>query len=424
MKTTPKGTPLVPRRLPALDLARAIAIYFMMIINFKLIFHHDQGYYPWLTDLAEHLDGRAAATFVVLAGIGVACFYRKNNDTRRVSSALVKRSAFLFCTGWIFTLTWPCDILHVYAAFLIAGAFMMSFSGRRILLIFALLWTLFIGILGASDYNLLWKNTGLPVYEITSLTIFVKHYLFNGTYPLIPWLIFFVAGLGIGRRYIHIMQNNNRLILFGFLMTAVAEAAAGLLIKFNAAKYFSFSLENTAIVNDTIRNPMLHWFTIHAFPPTPLFVVSALGTALVVIGMARWAVQHWPESKFIDILVNTGQLSLTIYVGHVLLGINTMELLGINGDQHIVFVIACASLAFLCAMLVAHYLKMHFRKGPLEWLMRKTADLSLQHRRIHFIPENVAAVGNLFCQETEVPVKTDAGPLPVTAIPKTTGAKP
>jgi uncharacterized membrane protein YeiB len=250
----------------------------------------------------------------------------------------------------------------------------------------------------------------------------VTHYLFNGTYPLIPWLIFFVAGLGIGRRYIHIMQNNNRLILFGFLMTAVAETAAGLLIKFNAAKYFSFSLDNTPIVNDTISNPMLHWFAIRAFPPTPLFVVSALGTALVVIGTARWAVQRWPESKLIDVLVNTGQMSLTIYVGHVLLGINTMELIGINGDQHIVFVIVCASLAFLCCMLVAHYLKRHSRKGPLEWLMRKTADISWKRPRVQCVPENVTVVGNLFCQGTEGPVKTDAGPLPVAVIPKMTGA--
>jgi len=383
MQKAPSAMVCDTSRLPALDLARAIAVYGMMMINFKLIFHHDTGYFPLLTNLAAHLDGRAAATFVVLAGIGVDRFSRKQTAAVsagrkwRAVSALTKRSVFLLVAGGLFTLTWPCDILHIYAILLAAGAWISRLSIRAVLTIFLLMWCIFLGFMSTFDYDLLWKNTGMSLWQMKSLSIIAKHYFFHGTYPLIPWLIFFIAGIGIGKRLFVVLKRSRRLILFGLITAGLAESAACLLIKFNAAGYFSAGANSAAILNDTITNPALNWFVVRPFPPTPLFVVSGLGTAMVVIGCAQWAVSLRTTSPFIRALVNTGRISMTIYVGHIVLGINIMEWFGIDGDQHIVFVVEWASLAFLCWMLFAQYLHRHSRKGPLEWLMRKTSEISI-----------------------------------------------
>lgn len=57
-------------RLEGLDLARYLAFVGMVIVNFKIAMgaENEQGVVGFLTSA---LEGRAAATFVVLAGIGL-----------------------------------------------------------------------------------------------------------------------------------------------------------------------------------------------------------------------------------------------------------------------------------------------------------------------------------------------------------------
>lgn len=62
---TPKSN-----RLEGLDLARYVAFVGMVIVNFKIAMGAEGGE-GLLNLLTTALEGRAAATFVVLAGIGL-----------------------------------------------------------------------------------------------------------------------------------------------------------------------------------------------------------------------------------------------------------------------------------------------------------------------------------------------------------------
>ena len=66
------GEPInfAPSRIAGFDLARAIALLGMVFVNFKYLMKADDFEYPWLLWLSDWLDGRPAATFVILAGIG------------------------------------------------------------------------------------------------------------------------------------------------------------------------------------------------------------------------------------------------------------------------------------------------------------------------------------------------------------------
>ncbi|MEZ5700702.1 MAG: heparan-alpha-glucosaminide N-acetyltransferase domain-containing protein [Burkholderiaceae bacterium] len=61
-------------RLAGLDLARAWALLGMLVVNFRVAMGVDKD--PdapvWLQGAVEALSGRAAALFVVLAGMGLA----------------------------------------------------------------------------------------------------------------------------------------------------------------------------------------------------------------------------------------------------------------------------------------------------------------------------------------------------------------
>ena len=103
-------------RIIGIDVARALAVIGMIIVNFKVVFG-DNGL-VWVKSFASVFDGKAAATFVVLAGVGLALMTNsalRNNDRQKLKTArkrIAKRALFLFSVGLSYIVIWPADILH------------------------------------------------------------------------------------------------------------------------------------------------------------------------------------------------------------------------------------------------------------------------------------------------------------------------
>jgi uncharacterized membrane protein YeiB len=70
--------------------------------------------------------GRAAATFMILAGVGITLWTRRTGTGAR--RALIRRGVFLLAAGMINLIVWPGDILRVYGVGLILAA---AFIGAR-----------------------------------------------------------------------------------------------------------------------------------------------------------------------------------------------------------------------------------------------------------------------------------------------------
>jgi uncharacterized membrane protein len=74
--------------------------------------------------LASIFGGEAAATFVVLAGVGLALMTNseiKNNDQAKIKMAqirIIKRALFLFVVGISYIAIWPADILYTSMTFI------------------------------------------------------------------------------------------------------------------------------------------------------------------------------------------------------------------------------------------------------------------------------------------------------------------
>lgn len=99
----------MPKRIIGYDLARSFAIFGMVVVNFKIVLGAEQSGPAWLESLVGLLDGRAAATFVVLAGVGLSLLSRKartSGDRDQLSqdrNTLLKRALFLFAVGLLYT---------------------------------------------------------------------------------------------------------------------------------------------------------------------------------------------------------------------------------------------------------------------------------------------------------------------------------
>ncbi|GAF19069.1 membrane protein [Bacillus sp. JCM 19046] len=59
-------------RMEGLDLARALAMFGMILVNFMIVTGAKGNGHPLLVGFTNLFEGRAAATFVTLAGIGIA----------------------------------------------------------------------------------------------------------------------------------------------------------------------------------------------------------------------------------------------------------------------------------------------------------------------------------------------------------------
>ena len=96
------------QRVTGYDLARALALFGMVIVNFKVVMSAETGH-PFLMNFATLLEGRASALFVMLAGVGITFLTAKainssdNTWVLKIRISVVKRGLLLVVIGLLFT---------------------------------------------------------------------------------------------------------------------------------------------------------------------------------------------------------------------------------------------------------------------------------------------------------------------------------
>ena len=103
-------------RIVGYDCARAIAIFVMVVENYKTVMVTNGGSPEWLVRLTALLDGRSAPLFVMLAGVGISLHSqsgRVSRDKTMLTHAqirILKRALFFFIFGLLNMLIWPADM--------------------------------------------------------------------------------------------------------------------------------------------------------------------------------------------------------------------------------------------------------------------------------------------------------------------------
>lgn len=100
------------------------------------------------------------------------------------------------------------------------------------------------------------------------------------------------------------------------------------------------------------------------------FLISAGGLAVAIIALSLMIAEAAPNSVPVQMLVATGQLAFTWYLAHIILGLGTIEALGLTGTQPPMIALLAALILFTAAALISSGWKKRARHGPLEWLMR------------------------------------------------------
>ncbi len=78
-----------------------------------------------------------------------------------------------------------------------------------------------------------------------------------------------------------------------------------------------------------------------------------------------------PINRWLIPLVSTGQLALTLYVAHVIIGMGTLEAFGCLEQRSLIFSVNCALAFCVLSVAFAHLWASRFKRGPLESIMRR-----------------------------------------------------
>lgn len=357
------------RRIAGYDIARALAIFGMVLVNYKIVMGTGQDGPRWLVLLAGLFEGRAAATFVILAGIGISLLTREarvSNDPVRLARnrrTLLRRAAFLFLAGLLHTSVFSADILHFYGVYIAVAALMLVTPTRRLWVVSGVLVMAFVVMAVTLDYERSWNWETLEYRDLWSPAGTVRHLIFNGFHPVVPWLAFLLVGMVLGRQDMRHRGTRRRVFAWGAGVALAAESLSWLCVHTftrsagPADEAFVVAIFGTA--------PM---------PPMPFYMLAAGGTASAVIAASVAVGERYQGAAWLRPLVATGQLALTLYVAHVVVGMSVLDAMGRLGDQTLPEAMAAISVFCVVGVAFSVLWLRRFRRGPLEAIMRALTD--------------------------------------------------
>ncbi|MFT6989716.1 MAG: putative membrane protein YeiB [Paraglaciecola sp.] len=354
------------KRIMGVDFARALAVFGMVIVNFKLAMNAANDTSTWHL-FAGLFEGRASALFVILAGIGIA-FMTKNailsgspENIKKSRWSLIKRALLLFVIGLAYTPIWEADILHFYGFYFLIAACLFTLSDKALLSITAGFVLAFPVLCLLFDYEQGWDWATLTYTGLWTLDGMLRHIVFNGFHPIFPWCGFLIFGIWLGRRDLTHPLVRRSLFKWSLSILVVTEVC------FYMLQLLAGDGTSVGMSIDEIN----FLFSTSIIPPLPQYILSAGSSAVLVLLGCVKLTQSYPTSRLNDCINKTGQLSLTLYVAHVIVGMGTLEALGLLYNQSIQVSLLASLLFCIASVMFSVFWLSRFKIGPLEWLFKK-----------------------------------------------------
>lgn len=345
-------------RTPGFDVARALAIFGMLLVNFRAMAGPDgpgDGPGPlWMTSAIDLVEGKAAALFVTLAGLGVSLRLRgsvaRRRPMREERRALLRRAGVLFGLGLLNLHLWEWDILHCYGVYLLLAVCIMDARNSVLLAVAGIVVVVAARMQIAFNYDAIydfWEGDGA-----------LADICFNGLFPVFPWFAFVVLGIWLGRQDLRNPRLRLRLALYSLAIMIVAETITPFAIARIEAHGSSFTYWS--------------WLSSWPRPPGPAFVASGCACAVLAIVGCVHLTERRVDGFWVLALTATGQLALTIYVSHAVAILVPLEH-GFFVDGKLTPIVGYAVIFYVAAVWFSLTWRRQHRYGPLELIVRQLA---------------------------------------------------
>ena len=356
------------QRVTGFDLARALAIFGMVIVNFKISMNAETGNLL-LMSFSGIFEGRASALFVILAGVGVTFLTDKEREfgdgsfVLKKRLLLIKRGLLLIAIGLVYTPIWEADILHFYGFYFLIAAAIFTFIDKILLFISTIIMLIFPILMVFLNYEQNWNWSTLTYENFWSLDGMIRHIMFNGFHPVFPWAAFLIFGMWLGRQDLSQSLMRKKLLTLSLISLLVTECIFYVIrVTIGDGSALEMTSEEVTFL-----------FSTSIIPPLPQYIISAGSSAVVVLVACLYFSDRFSESNINKWLSKTGQLSLTLYVAHVIIGLGILESIGRLENQTINFSLLSALIFCVCGTVFSVVWLKFFKTGPLEWIFRKVA---------------------------------------------------
>jgi uncharacterized membrane protein YeiB len=335
------------QRLDGVDLARALAMIGMLAVHIGPENVPDFGGRVYA--LAH---GRASVLFVLVAGVGISLLAPHCTRHRDARLKLAWMALVLLPLGLALQkLDHPVAvILHHYSAFFLLGLCLLGVPKRQLLALAVMITALapLLYLTGRMLEPELFARKAVSISNSPGAILLAL--LVSGPYPLLTWSAPLVWGMWLGRLDLRKHTTRLAICLAGAGMAVLAPVISGLLVAASGAP--RSNVEWRYLLVDTAHSQM------------PLWLISATGSALFVLGGTLFLADRW--RKLVHPLVALGQMALTMYVAHLLVLIWWGRKLT---QEEVVPAAITVLLLTTAAMVFALAWQRFMRRGPIEALI-------------------------------------------------------
>ena len=308
-----------PTRISSLDVTRAIALVGVVVMNYHAYLNKDKAFYPQYPSFAERifnplsgiLTTRFAATFVLVAGMSIALLVHSaiqsgNADLiRSAQMKLARRGLFLYALGAAVQWIWPGTILFYYGAFLLISAVICTWSNRSLVAVSVASIAISTGVSAWRGYQFFEGNftQWLSPAPNTPRNLLIRTFV-DYTHPVFPWITFICAGIILGRNLERLSQLRTRIMLWSSFSLFVTFLIRTFVMPDSLSTQSDYVLQRALSTNNHDHS-VLH-------------VTSTLAVALLVFCCISFITDSRVNSRAVTFLARTGQMTLSIYLAHVL----------------------------------------------------------------------------------------------------------
>lgn len=193
----------------------------MAIVNFNIVVGDSTIKQPLVSAFIALFEGRAAATFVTLAGLAAL----RQTNIQAMRFVTIKRAVFLLALalGLVNTLVFDADILHYYGVYFLFGLLFLNLSNNRLFIAIALINILSICLIFVFNYKAGWRWNNYSYTDFWTINGFIRNLFFNGWHPVIPWLSYLIFGIALSRYALDQRYVQHRLIIAGVIAIIVSK---------------------------------------------------------------------------------------------------------------------------------------------------------------------------------------------------------
>lgn len=353
-------------RLAALDVVRGLALIGVVAMNYVGALVRpgiDRGFWGRVFDpYTGPLSTRFAATFVLVAGIGVTLLTeraRRSDDPdeiRRARLRLARRGLLLYLVGYVLDFTWPGTILFYYGAYFLLATVLFRLATRWLVAI-----GLGAGVIASSVATwAAWKRdrfepvTWLGFDRIESIQDLVVRTFLDYTHPIFPWIAFLCAGMIVGRHLSTLATWRWRVASISAVAVILIYAVASV-------------LDRTSSRDGVI---VAHLTSLQTYDRGLLYLGSTLGIAIVAFLVISAIAERWSSTSLVAHLQRAGQLSLSLYLLHVLAYSLAVNQFGWIGGGSLSTALWFAGGFWLVGLAVASWWHHRIGRGPAEAVYR------------------------------------------------------